>query len=52
MFSCAKSFCRLVREAHPKGVSMVLLFPKSGHLLLTAGMDGKVKVCPYCFTVT
>lgn len=44
-FSRTYYFYRLGREAHPKGVSMVLLFPKSGHLLLTAGMDGKVKVC-------
>lgn len=29
---------------HAKGVSCFELFPKTGHLLLSAGMDGKVKV--------
>jgi pre-mRNA-processing factor 17 len=29
---------------HNKGVSAVRLFPRSGHLLLSASMDTKVKV--------
>jgi pre-mRNA-processing factor 17 len=34
-------------EAHQKGVSAVVFFPVSGHLILTAGMDGKVKLWEY-----
>ena len=30
---------------HNKGVNAVRLFPGTGHLLLSAGLDGKVKVC-------
>ena len=35
----------LCRTAHNKGVAAIKYFPQSAHLLLSAGMDCKVKVC-------
>ncbi|KNC79700.1 pre-mRNA-processing factor 17 [Sphaeroforma arctica JP610] len=34
-------------QAHDKGVSAIRLFPRSGHLILTAGMDCRVKLWEY-----
>lgn len=31
-------------DAHNKGVSKVILFPKTGHLMLSCGMDSKIKL--------
>lgn len=37
---------RVVHEyaGHAKGVAGFVLFPETGHMLLSAGMDGKVKI--------
>jgi len=32
-------------SGHNKAVNAVRLFPKTGHILLSAGLDGKIKVC-------
>eukprot|EP01134_Creolimax_fragrantissima_P000479 CFRG0479T1 len=39
--------CLHTWTAHDKGVSAIRLFPRSGHLILTAGMDCKVKLWEY-----
>ena len=31
-------------DAHNKGVAKVILFPKTGHLMLSCGMDSKIKL--------
>lgn len=31
-------------DAHNKGVAKVILFPKTGHLILSCGMDSKIKL--------
>lgn len=32
-------------QGHTKGVAAIRWFPQTAHLILSAGMDGRVKVC-------
>lgn len=34
-------------EGHTKGISQIRWFPRTAHLLLSCGMDCRVKVCAY-----